>query len=228
MGIERDFRFFAFASGETERSLLSEKAPVRAGRRPQSMGATSPHFMCALLHMGRQRRTGAIIRTKIGAKEDTDNAGTHLRPQSSHSSTGRQPSRFPHTSHLAPSSVLLKRNSSGLQPPSRSGWRVGLAVPLRGSLMLVRLPPGLMSVKRCTRDTMLEVPLRALPSVAAAIELPTTEDGAVRNESMVIKESVGVGPWMPTARGRAVRSSEPFGLGAGRIVRTEEPLAIVD
>ena len=131
-----------------------------------------------------------------------------------------------HTSHLLPRSVLLKRNSSGLQPPSRGG----LAVPLRGSLvlMLVRLPPGLMSVKRGTRGTMLEVPLRALPSVAAAMEDPITEEGAVRKESMVMRDSVGVGPWTPSARGRAVKSSEPFGLGAGRIVRTEEPLTIAD
>ena len=39
---------------------------------------------------------------------------------------------------------------------------------------------------------------------------------------MLIMDSVGVGPCAPTAGGCPVRSSEPFGFGAGRIVRIDE------
>lgn len=61
------------------------------------------------------------------------------------------------------------------------------------------------------------------PSVAAATDaVMIDEDDAVWKESMVMIESVGVGPWGPVALGREVRSSDPFGFGEGRMVRMEE------
>lgn len=159
-------------------------------------------------------------------------------PQSSHSSTGFQPRRLKHTSHLLPNSVLLNKKSSGLHTAVSGGFRprarVGDVVPLRGSPLLARRPPGLMSVKRCTRGTTtLGCCGIVEPSVAAAMEISESEAGApaaekpdmepaVWNESMVMSESVGVGPCAPTASGRVVKSSEPLGLCRGRMVRIEE------
>lgn len=60
------------------------------------------------------------------------------------------------------------------------------------------------------------------PSVAAAMDGTKLELEAVWNVLTDIMESVGVGPFAPTARGRSVRSSEPFGFGAGRMVRIED------
>lgn len=71
------------------------------------------------------------------------------------------------------------------------------------------------------------------PSVAAAMEISDSDvlpfacsnadiEPAVWYESIDISESVGVRPWAPMASGRAVRSSEPFGLCAGRIVRMDD------
>ena len=140
-----------------------------------------------------------------------------------------------------PSKVLLNKKSSGFQTAVSGGliFLVGDVVPLRGSLtsplpMLMRRPPGLMRVKRCTRG-MIALGCCGIvdPSVAAAIEISEDEsnapaadkediDPAVWYESMVMSESVGVGAWAPVASGRAVRSSEPFGLCLGRMVRIEE------
>ena len=74
---------------------------------------------------------------------------------------------------------------------------------------------------------MLDMP-RVLPSVAAAIEGSNAEDEAVWNDSIDRRESVGVGPCAPVASGLAVRSSEPLGLCAGRIVRIEDVLSMAD
>ena len=159
-------------------------------------------------------------------------------PQSSHSRTGFHPSRFIQMSHLLPNSVLLNKKSSGFHAADSGGFKlkflVGDVVPLLGSPLLARRPPGLMSVKRCTSGTMALAYCGIVePSVAAAIEISDSEASApvdemldmelaVWNESMVMSESVGVGPCAPTASGRVVRSSEPLGLGLGRTVRIEE------
>lgn len=74
---------------------------------------------------------------------------------------------------------------------------------------------------------MLET-LCVLPSVAAAMEGSNADDEAVWYDSMEMRESVGVGPCTPVARGRVVKSSEPFGLSPGRIVRMEDVLSIAD
>lgn len=160
----------------------------------------------------------------IPSQNDVD---SYLMPQSSHSSTGFHPSLFMQISHLAPSRVLLNKKSSGFHTAASCALkRVGDVVPLRGStpLTLVRRPPGLMSVKRCTSGTMeLERCTIVEPSVAAATEISDSErlpfacsnadiEPAVWYESIVISESVGVGPCTPVARGRDMRSSEPFGF----------------
>ena len=51
---------------------------------------------------------------------------------------------------------------------------------------------------------------------------PLDNDEAVWYDSIDIRDSVGVGPCAPVARGRALRSSEAFRFGAGRMVRMEE------
>ena len=89
----------------------------------------------------------------------------------------------------------------------------------------LRFEPGLMSVKRWTMGIMAEPRIVDPPSVAAASEgAMRDEDEAVWYDSIDIIESVvvGVGAWAPTASGCSVRSSEPFGLGDGRMVRMEE------
>ena len=43
-----------------------------------------------------------------------------------------------------------------------------------------------------------------------------------------MSESVGVGPCTPVASGRVVRSAEPFGTCAGRMVRTDDVLSMAD
>ena len=93
-------------------------------------------------------------------------------------------------SHLLPSSVLLNRKSSGFQIAVSGGLaaiaRVGDVVPLRGSLIpplltLMRRPPGLMSVKRCTSGTPMfdRCGIVDPPSVAAAIESSELLGGVV-------------------------------------------------
>lgn len=146
-------------------------------------------------------------------------------------------------SHLLPSKVLLKKKSSGLQTAASGGLKfiflVGDVVPLLGSFtspfaILMRRPPGLIRLNRWTRGTTTLARCGIVePSVAAAIETADTEsnapvvdraemDPAVWYESMVMSESVGVGPCTPVARGCEVRSSEPLGLWIGRMVRMDE------
>lgn len=60
------------------------------------------------------------------------------------------------------------------------------------------------------------------PSVAPAMEGRKLELEAVWNESIESIESVGVGPFAPTASGLFVKSSEPFGFGDGRTVSMED------
>ena len=158
-------------------------------------------------------------------------------PQSSHSRTGFHPSLFKQMSHLAPNRVLLNKKSSGLHPAASCAlMRAGDVVPLRGSTppTLMRRPPGLMSVKRCTSGTAKLVCCAIVdPSVAAAMEISESDtlpfasskadiEPAVWYESIVMSESVGVGPCAPVASGWDVRSSEPFGVWAGRMVRIDE------
>lgn len=81
---------FDAGEGEPEGEPAWLCTPGRGGRMPQSMGAFSPHFTCA------------------------------LRPQSSHSNTGFHPSLFPQTSHFAANKVLEKINSRGLRFQSAS------------------------------------------------------------------------------------------------------------
>ena len=73
----------------------------------------------------------------------------------------------------------MNKNSKGFHPPS--GCRGGLAVPFPFPfpLMLMRFPPGLINVKRCTSGTTLAVRTLVLPSVAAAMEASSTDDVAV-------------------------------------------------
>ena len=98
-------------------------------------------------------------------------------------------------------------------------------MPPRGSLFrLARLfPVGLSNENRCTRGTGA-CRIVEPPSVAAAIEgVVISEDAdAVWKDSMETIDSEGVGALAPVARGREVKSSEPLGLGAGRIVKIEE------
>jgi len=91
------------------------------GRIPQSIGASSPHFICV------------------------------LKPQSSHSSTGFQPNRFKQISHLATSNPLEKNKSSGFQPASAVfiGETFPLPLPILCPFVAVgRFAPGLMRVNR--------------------------------------------------------------------------------
>lgn len=62
------------------------------------------------------------------------------------------------------------------------------------------------------------------PSVAAAMDGVMLEDDpdAVWYELIDRAESVGVGACAPVARGCEVRSSDPLGLGAGRMVIMED------
>lgn len=125
-------------------------------------------------------------------------------------------------SHLDPRRVLLKKKSRGFHAVSAARLRVGDAVPLRGSIpMLVRLPPGLMRVKRWTSGTTCEERMVVEPSVAAAMDI-AEPPSAVWKESIVMIESFGVGACGPVARGRVVRSSDRFGACAGRIVSMED------
>lgn len=156
---------------------------------------------------------------------------TYLNPQSSHSSTGFHPNLLAQISHLLPSNVLLKRKSSGFHVAVSGGvivkFRAGEVVPLLGSLpvlpMLMRRPPGLMSVNLWTSGMpMLDRwGIVEPPSVAAAMEISDRAvravakdemEPAVWNESIVMRESVGVGPCTPIASGRVSRSSEPLGV----------------
>ena len=135
-------------------------------------------------------------------------------PQSSHSSTGFHPSRFAHTSHLALRSVLEKKISSGFHDDSLCGSSLPAAAP--------RLEPGLMSVKRWTIGSAEPLRIVEPPSVAFATDMTLLD--AVWNDSIESIDSVvvGVGACAPVASGRIVRSSEPFGVCAARIVRIDE------
>ena len=70
------------------------------------------------------------------------------------------------------------------------------------------------------------------PSVAAAIDGANADDDgegeAVWYDSIEIADSEGVGAFAPVARGWVVRSSEPFGLGLGRMVNTDDSEEAVD
>jgi len=129
------------------------------GRIPQSIGATSPHFTWVLQ-----------VKSQYPYKFEHQ-LSTNLKPQSSHSSTGFQPSRFIQISHLATSNALEKNRSSGFQPASTvlSGepLRLPFLISCPFAAALGRLPPGLMRVKRWTKgiERMVEP-----PPVAAVVE----------------------------------------------------------
>ena len=80
--------------------------------------------------------------------------------------------------------------------------------------------------KRISGNDAPQLPTRVLEISEDESNAPAADkediDPAVWYESMVMSESVGVGAWAPVASGRAVRSSEPFGLCLGRMVRIEE------
>jgi len=127
------------------------------GRIPQSIGATSPHFIWVLqfkLSMG----NSTLLRPK-----------TNLKPQSSHSRTGFHPNLFAQISHFVISRPLEKNKSSGFQPASTV--LIGDALPTSCSFLVLgvvgRFAPGLIRVKRCTIgiERMVEP-----PPVAAAVE----------------------------------------------------------
>lgn len=137
---------FALVAGEggLDSGAVLWCTPGRGGRMPQSIGAFSPHLTCA------------------------------RRPQSSHSSTGFQPRRLLHTSHLAARRVLEKINSSGLRFHNMSPLG-GDALRLLLPFALVRFAPGLRSEKRCTSGRF-ELRMVEPPSVAAAIDNSASED----------------------------------------------------
>lgn len=160
----------AFVLGEAEPDCCSTEAgPARGGRIPQSIGATSPHLMCALDNIHRE--------VSIAQRRGQRSKHAYRRPQSSHSSTGFHPSRLAHRSHFAPRNLLEKKKSSGLQSASAGGWREGEAPRLSP-----RRAPGLRSVKRCTSGSA-DARIVDPPSVAAAMETSSSarreEDGAV-------------------------------------------------
>ena len=151
---------------------------------PQSIGATSPHLRCVL-------QEHHIIMQDLKTRDKFE---THLNPQSSHSSTGLNPSLLPHKSHFA-ASALEKKNPNGLQIcPSEPGLLGSpfsvVDAPLTG-LPGARAPagvclfaPGFIKVNRWMNvfgagaALIVDMPssLIELPSVAAATEI---EDDAV-------------------------------------------------
>jgi len=176
---------FAFDKGDPGENVWGTFG--RAGRRPQSIGASSPHRMCA------------------------------LKPQSSHSNTGLHPRRLVQISHFAAIALEKKNPNgvhSGSDPPemglsSRSfpellyALAAWLATEIPG-----RFAPGLMSVKRCMSvdgDGAVALTLAPgptvslgksrsvdppLPSVAAAIEM--AEDAVWKDSMDMVDAAFGI------------------------------------